>query len=336
MTFATGPSARPTPCSIRNARSHSRSTHGEVVADEHDRPPLLDRELADLAHALALERGVADREHLVDEHDLRVQVRRDREAEAHEHAARVALDRRVDERLDARELDDRVEPAGDLLAAEPEDRAVEDRRSRGPVSSGWKPVPTSSSVATRPRSSMRPSVGSVIRASSLSSVLLPAPFGPIRPTTSPGATSSDDVAQRPERLRRRRAVARGRRESAAQRVPICSDSSAPPVPASPAAVALAQVLDADRRARSSLRSRRRSCARRGRSTGSRSASSDGRLDERHDQRQPAGKSDPGSTIQRISSITPTIGLSAVQQLVRLRDVAERIDDRRDEQADEHA
>ena len=52
-----------------------------------------------------------------------------------------------------------------------------------PVRSGWKPVPTSSSVPTRPRSTMRPAVGLVIRAISFSSVLLPAPFGPIRPTT---------------------------------------------------------------------------------------------------------------------------------------------------------
>ena len=43
----------------------------EVVADEHDRPPLFDRELADLVHALALERRIADREDLVDEQDLR-------------------------------------------------------------------------------------------------------------------------------------------------------------------------------------------------------------------------------------------------------------------------
>ena len=41
-----------------------------------------------------------------------------------------------------------------------------------PVSSGWKPVPTSSRLATRPRISARPLVGSVIRERILSSVRL--------------------------------------------------------------------------------------------------------------------------------------------------------------------
>ena len=57
-----------------------------------------------------------------------------------------------------------------------------------PVSSAWKPVPTSSRLATRPRSRIRPSVGGVIRESSFSSVLLPAPLRPTTPITSPSAT----------------------------------------------------------------------------------------------------------------------------------------------------
>ena len=116
---------------MRTARSHSRSTHARLwLTNTIVRPSSTVRSRI-LLHALALERGVADGEHLVDEQDLGVEVRGDREAEAHVHAARVALDRRVDELLDAGELDDRVEPAGDLLAAQAEDRAVEDRRSRG-------------------------------------------------------------------------------------------------------------------------------------------------------------------------------------------------------------
>ena len=63
------------------------------------------------AEAAALELGVADGEHLVDEQDLRLEVRRDREGETHVHAARVALHRRVDEALDPGELDDLVELA---------------------------------------------------------------------------------------------------------------------------------------------------------------------------------------------------------------------------------
>ena len=57
-----------------------------------------------------------------------------------------------------------------------------------PVSSGWNPVPTSSKLATRPASSIRPEVGEVMRARILSSVLFPAPFLPMTPMTSPCST----------------------------------------------------------------------------------------------------------------------------------------------------
>src|SRR5579862_3619439 len=57
-----------------------------------------------------------------------------------------------------------------------------------PVSSGWKPVPTSSSEPTRPRMTISPAVGSVMRESTFRSVLLPAPFAPMRPRTSPRRT----------------------------------------------------------------------------------------------------------------------------------------------------
>ena len=69
-----------------------------------------------------------------------------------------------------------------------------------PVSSGWKPVPTSSSEATRPRSRTQPSVGSVIRLRIFRSVLLPAPLRPMMPTTSPGWTSNETLRQGPEGL----------------------------------------------------------------------------------------------------------------------------------------
>ena len=76
--------------------------------------------------AALLELGVADREHLVDEQDLRLEMRGDREREAHVHSARVALHRRVDEPSDAGELDDLVELARDLAPPHPEDRAVQE------------------------------------------------------------------------------------------------------------------------------------------------------------------------------------------------------------------
>ena len=84
------------------------------------------RDLAHLPQRLALEGGVADREHLVDEQDLRLEVGGDGEGEPHRHPARVALHRRVEEALDLGELDDLVEAGADLGPAHAEDRAVEE------------------------------------------------------------------------------------------------------------------------------------------------------------------------------------------------------------------
>ncbi len=81
--------------------------------DEEDGAPGA-AELLHASEAATLELRVADREHLVDEEDLRLEVRRDREREPHVHAARVALHRRVEEALDAGELDDLVEARVDL------------------------------------------------------------------------------------------------------------------------------------------------------------------------------------------------------------------------------
>ena len=67
-----------------------------------------------------------------------------------------------------------------------------------PVSSPWNPVPTSSRLATRPRISMRPWVGSVMRLRIFRSVLLPAPLRPMMPTTSPLADFKAHILQRPE------------------------------------------------------------------------------------------------------------------------------------------
>src|SRR6266852_9041607 len=60
-----------------------------------------------------------------------------------------------------------------------------------PESSGWNPVPTSSKLRTRPRISAQPSVGRVMRDNIFSSVVFPAPFRPISPSTSPSRTSSE-------------------------------------------------------------------------------------------------------------------------------------------------
>ena len=56
-----------------------------VVRDEDDRPAA-SLDLSDLREALALEVLVADREHLVEEQHVGLDVRRDGEAESHEHS----------------------------------------------------------------------------------------------------------------------------------------------------------------------------------------------------------------------------------------------------------
>ena len=95
-----------------------------VVADEDD-GAALSCHVLHLAQALLLELGVAHRQHLIHEQNLRLQVRRHRESQADLHAAGVALDRGIDELLDTREVHDLVELGGDLPAAHPENRAVE-------------------------------------------------------------------------------------------------------------------------------------------------------------------------------------------------------------------
>ena len=87
------------------------------MADEQHRAAFAGGHLAHLAQAFLLKLGVADRQHLVDDQDLRLQMRRDREGEPHIHAAGIALDRRVEELLDLGEGDDLVELASDLGAA---------------------------------------------------------------------------------------------------------------------------------------------------------------------------------------------------------------------------
>src|SRR5438067_1399663 len=98
---------------------------GHVVGDEEDGPA----RIADALHlpeTLALELGITDGEYLVNQQDLRLEVRGDGEREPHVHPARVPLDRRADVVLDPRELDDLVEPARDLGAPHAQDRAVQE------------------------------------------------------------------------------------------------------------------------------------------------------------------------------------------------------------------
>ena len=97
----------------------------QAVADEHDGLALV-AHLGELLVALALEGLIADRQHLVDQQDVGVDIDGDREPEPDVHARRVVLHRLVDEGADAGEVDDLVEAAPELLLGEPEDGPVEE------------------------------------------------------------------------------------------------------------------------------------------------------------------------------------------------------------------
>ena len=66
------------------------------------------------AQALLLEFGIPHRQHLVDHKDLRLKVRGDRESEAHIHTGGVVFHRRVEEILNAGEVDNFIKLAADL------------------------------------------------------------------------------------------------------------------------------------------------------------------------------------------------------------------------------
>jgi hypothetical protein len=114
---------------------------------------------------------------------------RDREGQPHVHAGGIALHGRVEELLDLGESDDVVELGSDLAPLHAEDRAVQE----DVLAAAQLLVKAGADLeqrATRPRRMARPSVGSVMRERILSSVLLPAPFRPTMPTTSPARTES--------------------------------------------------------------------------------------------------------------------------------------------------
>ena len=84
------------------------------------------RRLVEDVHALLRERRVADREHLVDQHDVGVGLDHHREREPDHHARRVVLQLQVDEVVELGEVDHRVEPPLRLAPAQPHQDAVED------------------------------------------------------------------------------------------------------------------------------------------------------------------------------------------------------------------
>ena len=95
------------------------------MSDEHDRATL-GLEACELGEALLLKRRVADRQHLIDQHHVGVDLNCDREGEAHVHAGGVVLQLQVHKRLQLRERDDLIQPLERLAARQAEHDRVDD------------------------------------------------------------------------------------------------------------------------------------------------------------------------------------------------------------------
>jgi hypothetical protein len=72
-----------------------------------------------------LKGSISDCEDLIDEQDVGIEMGGDGESETNKHAARVALDRRIDKSFDLGECDDLIELASDFVTVHTKDRAVE-------------------------------------------------------------------------------------------------------------------------------------------------------------------------------------------------------------------
>jgi len=78
-----------------------------------------------LVETLVRERLVAHRKHFVDEQDIGIDVDRHCKTEAHVHAGRVGLHRRVDKFVELRKPDDLVESIGDLATTEAQHQSID-------------------------------------------------------------------------------------------------------------------------------------------------------------------------------------------------------------------
>ena len=83
-------------------------------------------ELGELVEALVGEAFVTDRQHLVDQQQVGIDVDGDGKAEPHVHAGRVGLDRSIDEVLELGEFDNLVEAVGDFALGQAEHDAVDE------------------------------------------------------------------------------------------------------------------------------------------------------------------------------------------------------------------
>ena len=97
----------------------------ELMRDEDQRHAAI-LHLLNLGDAFLRKLFVADRQDLIDQQNLGIDVHGHGESEPDVHARRVGLHRLIDEFADARELDDRVEALLDLALGKAEHDAVDD------------------------------------------------------------------------------------------------------------------------------------------------------------------------------------------------------------------
>ena len=98
---------------------------GHLMAHENDGSSFAS-DVTHLRQAALLELRVADGEHLIDDQDVRLEVRGNREREAEIHAAGISLHRRINKTCDAGEFDDLVETALDVAPVHAKDGAVQE------------------------------------------------------------------------------------------------------------------------------------------------------------------------------------------------------------------
>ena len=119
-----GGADRPDPAMLEPHRFLAQPDHiADRVRDEQKRAAA--QKIADMRHAFLYKERVADRERLVGDHDVGVDMGDDRKSEASHHAARIDLDWLVDKVADLREVDYRLKAPIDFFTCQPKDRSFQ-------------------------------------------------------------------------------------------------------------------------------------------------------------------------------------------------------------------
>src|SRR5436853_2810461 len=97
----------------------------DVMTNEHDGASFFRHHIVHFTETFSLKLGVTDRQHFVDQKNLRIEVSREGKREPDIHAARIALDRCVEELLDLGKSNDLIELLSNFCAAHTKNGAVQ-------------------------------------------------------------------------------------------------------------------------------------------------------------------------------------------------------------------